>query len=358
MGYYHPNTPEAGGPLVVSTLFGVIALLSCLARTYSVKKRSEGFHLQELYLLIALVLTFVSLGLQWACVVRGGTGRHIGDIDMLDAVLTLKLIIPFEALYGVTLMFIKWSILLFYQRVFGASRPVQWYTRATMVVVFLWMVSVILETFLLCRPLAYNWDTSIEGTCGDRNTVFVIAGATNMLTDFMVLLMPVPIIWKLKLPTSQRIGLVATFSLGLFITAISIIRLKSLIDISFLDPTWTLPMGLLWTVLEPELVILVANFPFLRPYLSMLLPKEWSMSPSSWRRHKDGRDKFERLPADRGLPLQTIGGGWTGSNVAAGVAKPTSSGPPASEESDSEIALTKDSNAGIQVHTMWSVHRE
>lgn len=36
-----------------------------------------------------------------------------------------------------------------------------------------------------------------------------------MVTDFMVLLMPVPIIWKLKLPISQRIALTATFGLGL-----------------------------------------------------------------------------------------------------------------------------------------------
>ncbi|KAI1204348.1 uncharacterized protein F4807DRAFT_447797 [Annulohypoxylon truncatum] len=359
MAYYHPDTPETGGPLAVSTLFGIIALLSCVARVYSVRQRSEKFHLQELYLFIALLLTFTSLGLQWACVVRGGTGRHMEDVDMLDAVLALKLIIPFEALYGVTLMFAKWSILLFYQRVFGVSRSsVRWFARATMVIVFLWMVSVVLETFLLCRPLAYNWDTSIKGSCGDRNTVYVVAGATNMVTDFMVLLIPVPTIWKLSLPISQRIALTATFGLGLFITAISIIRLKSLMDISFTDPTWTLPMGLMWTVLEPELEILVANFPFMRPYLSKILPKKWSLNPSSWRSRKYGNENFERLPADKGVPLQTIGGGWTGSNAMAGVAKPRNGGTPASDGAESERGLTKESDAGIQVHTMWSVSRE
>ncbi|KAI1387562.1 uncharacterized protein F4822DRAFT_406930 [Hypoxylon trugodes] len=362
MTYYEPNTPETGGPLAVSTLFGVIALLSCVARACIIKQRGEKFHPQELYLLIALVLVFSSLGLQWACVVRGGTGRHIGDINRLDAVLTLKLIIPFEALYGVTLMFVKWSILLFYQRVFGASKSIWWVTYAVMAIIFLWMVSVILETFLLCRPLAYNWDTSIEGSCGDRNTVYVVAGATNMATDFMVLLVPVPIIWKLKMPVSQRVGLMATFGLGLFITAISIIRLKSLIDISFTDPTWTLPMGLLWTVLEPELAILVANFPFMRPYLSKLFPKDWSMSPSSWRSRKEDRENFERLEADRAaVPLQTIGGGWTGGSSSAAAAakpKPRSSETAESDGTGSEKELTSSSNAGIGVDTMWSVSRE
>ncbi|KAI0141128.1 hypothetical protein F4776DRAFT_676996 [Hypoxylon sp. NC0597] len=341
MTYYHPDTTKTGGPLVVSTLFGIIAFISCVARAYSVKARSDSFRLQELYLFTALLLTFTSLGIQWACVVRGGTGRHITDVEPLDTVLTLKLIIPFEALYAVTMMLVKWSILLFYHRVLGANRSFfQWFARANMAIVFLWMVSVFLEAFLLCRPLAYNWDTSIEGTCVDRNIMYVIGGAVNMATDFVVLLMPVPIIWNLKMPTSQRLALLATFSLGLFITAISIIRLKSLMEISFIDPTWTLPMAIFWTVLEPELAILVANFPFLRLYLSKLLPKKWALCLSSWRSHREG-ENFERLPTDEAIALQTIGGGLIGSNAIARVSKPESSGLPASIWSDSERGLTR-----------------
>lgn len=112
-------------------------------------------------------------------------------------------------------MFIKWSVLIFYQRLFGVKDSYLWCLRATIVVVFLWMVSVVLETFLLCRPLAFNWDTSIDGICGDRIAVYVIAGATNMVTDFMVLMLPIPMIWRLQISTAKRIGLMLTFSLGL-----------------------------------------------------------------------------------------------------------------------------------------------
>ncbi|KAH8647824.1 hypothetical protein BX600DRAFT_518237 [Xylariales sp. PMI_506] len=137
-----------------------------------------------------------------------------------------------------------------------------------------------------------------------------IASATNMVTDFMVSLIPVPVIWKLNMPTVQCIGIMATFSLGLFITAISVIRIESLLRISFTDPTWNLPMGLFWTVLEPELGILVANFPLMRPYLAGALPSKWSTSSSSWR-GKEYHDNFERRAAERAVPLQNFGGGWT-----------------------------------------------
>ena len=79
----------------------------------------------------------------------------------------------------------------------------------------MWVVSVILETFLLCRPLAYNWDTSISGTCGNRNATYVVAGTLNLVTDLMVMALPLPHIWKLQLSFSKKIALCGVFSLGL-----------------------------------------------------------------------------------------------------------------------------------------------
>ena len=76
-------------------------------------------------------------------------------------------------------------------------------------------MSIVLETFLLCRPLAFNWDSTIPGgVCGARNTVYVSAGSLNVVTDFMVMMLPIPHILKLHLATKRKIGLVLMFSLG------------------------------------------------------------------------------------------------------------------------------------------------
>jgi hypothetical protein len=79
----------------------------------------------------------------------------------------------------------------------------------------MWAISVVLETFLLCRPLTYNWDTTIKGTCGQRNDVYVSAGALNVATDFMVMALPIPHILKLQLAWRRKLGLIVMFSLGL-----------------------------------------------------------------------------------------------------------------------------------------------
>lgn len=109
-------------------------------------------------------------------------------------------------------------------------------------------------------------------------------------------------------------------------TAISIIRIFSLMDISFTDPTFTLPMGLLWTVLEPELAIIIANASFIRSFLRAVGLLEYFSICATWTSRKGTSkfrsSKFEEIPSDHngqnaskghGVELQTIGGGWKAS---------------------------------------------
>lgn len=79
----------------------------------------------------------------------------------------------------------------------------------------MWAVSVILETLLLCRPLAYNWDATIDGVCGEKNATFVAAGTLNLVTDLMVMALPIPHIWKLRLSVPKKLALCLVFCMGL-----------------------------------------------------------------------------------------------------------------------------------------------
>ncbi|KAL3420924.1 integral membrane protein [Phlyctema vagabunda] len=269
---YDLTVPRARDPLIAITVFAAVAVVTTGLRLRARKMRDMRFLLDDYFMLAALFTLFISIGIQFACVLAGGVGRHVEDVDPLDVVKTLKLILPFEALYGVTLCLIKVSIVIFYMRIFGLARGFRMSAYIAIGILVAWALSVILETFLLCRPLAFNWDPTIDGVCGDRNTVYVSAGALNVVTDFMVMALPIPHILSLQLKMRKKLGLVLMFSLGIFITIISIIRIKSLQIISFTDPTFTLPMGLLWTTLEPCLCIINANLPMTRTYLATKLP--------------------------------------------------------------------------------------
>jgi hypothetical protein len=126
----------------------------------------------------------------------------------------LQNLIPNILLWASSLTAIKISILLFYTRIFSVRRFIIT-AYAIMVIVVSWWASVVLEEFLLCRPLAFNWDRTIKGgVCSDIMAAYIAAGVINLCTDLMVLILPVPIILGLMLPVRTKIALTCTFCLG------------------------------------------------------------------------------------------------------------------------------------------------
>lgn len=77
------------------------------------------------------------------------------------------------------------------------------------------MLVVILGSFLICQPLAFNWDQTIDGHCGSSITLWVCHGVLNIVTDLIVLLLPMPYIYSLELSLYKKLVLMATFGLGL-----------------------------------------------------------------------------------------------------------------------------------------------
>jgi hypothetical protein len=86
---------------------------------------------------------------------------------------------------------------------------------ATAVVVFAYWIACILTICLLCRPIQFNWDRSITGTCGDFKAISVFSGAFNMVVDIWVVFLPLPVIWSLQMTLQKKWGITASFALGL-----------------------------------------------------------------------------------------------------------------------------------------------
>ena len=126
------------------------------------------------------------------------------------------MIIVCQVLYAIGLALVKTSMMVLYHKLFGTKSSMRIAIYVTGTIVWAWAMSIILESFLLCHPVAFNWNPTLpEGGCGNRNAAFVVAGVLNMVTDFMVMLLPIPYIWKLQLPVGRKIGLSVAFSIGL-----------------------------------------------------------------------------------------------------------------------------------------------
>lgn len=84
-----------------------------------------------------------------------------------------------------------------------------------MTVIVAWAIATILAGCLICRPFAYNWDKTIPGGyCGDQVTSFTITGIINLVTDVIVLVLPMRNLSKLQMATYKKVTLIAVFGLG------------------------------------------------------------------------------------------------------------------------------------------------
>lgn len=77
-----------------------------------------------------------------------------------------------------------------------------------------WLACTILA-FLGCTPVARNWDKTIAGHCVDLVAFFRWNGICNLVLDVLILLLPLPMVWRLNISVRQRLELSGVFLLGI-----------------------------------------------------------------------------------------------------------------------------------------------
>ena len=69
-----------------------------------------------------------------------------------------------------------------------------------------------------------------------------VLGALNILTDLMILAIPMPLVWKLQADVWRRLSLAFTFMLGGFVVFASIYRFLTIFQFTISDVTCTAPL--------------------------------------------------------------------------------------------------------------------
>lgn len=116
--------------------------------------------------------------------------------------------------YGMSIMLTKLSILTFYLKFVLPGTPLRITIYITMAVVVLYSFITSFVWVYACQPLEKFWDLTItEGTCVNFLKITVFSGAMNVLTDIIILVLPLAILRDLRLPFRQKIiimGIMAT----------------------------------------------------------------------------------------------------------------------------------------------------
>lgn len=76
-----------------------------------------------------------------------------------------------------------------------------------------------LEAVLICRPLRNNWDPQTPSVCGNNKNGVLLGGILNVITDFTMIDLPIPMVWHLQMAPQRKIALTVVFGLGVMYVA-------------------------------------------------------------------------------------------------------------------------------------------
>jgi hypothetical protein len=99
-----------------------------------------------------------------------------------------------------------------------------------------WFFAVTFAVIFQCTPVNFIWNKALaSGHCINFEKFIFSTALINIITDFTLVAMPVPILWKLQMPTAKKIGTCGIFLLPGIVIISSVLRLTTLHTVDTYD---------------------------------------------------------------------------------------------------------------------------
>lgn len=307
-----PNAPTDSngvGLLVAAIVTLVISWLSVALRTYVRAGMIKSFQVDDWVMLAGLANFTVSCSLIFAGL-SYGLGRHNKSLSQQDEIEALKYQALATATYVSNMWLIKLSIGLFLFRL-AARRRYQYILGISIAVVGIWSLVLFFWNVFQCSPVQAQWDYTIlekdpKAHCVSVDEIVNAAYALSALTilsDWLYALLPIPMIWHVKMTIQAKWSVVGVLGLGVFASIATLIRLGFLADIT--DTSDILHAGtdaMIWTLVEPGIAISAASLATIRPLLRRWRIRGFTHSERSRTTGARSQDQGSRPRRGGGMP--------------------------------------------------------
>ncbi|KAK2740127.1 hypothetical protein FQN57_006242 [Myotisia sp. PD_48] len=257
-----------GASMVIIDIVMVCAAIALVLNRFYVRFTTSKGPGSDDYVILCSLVFCIGMNVVNILGVNYGYGQLSSSIPKNDLHTSLK------TLYKMTIGLTKMSILLLYRKIFDTEKfKFRLICDIVFVYVALYALGSTIATIFQCNPIAKTWNKALPGTCINLTAFWYANAASNIITDLIILCLPMPVIKMLRLPVRQRIALTMVFALGVFVCGTSIARMVTL-DLSSksLDANQGTMISTMWTTIEANTAIICACLPMLRIPLSKLMP--------------------------------------------------------------------------------------
>ncbi|KAI2626808.1 hypothetical protein GGS21DRAFT_529265 [Xylaria nigripes] len=273
-----------GGRSVIiwASLFIVLCTLFVILRFVSLKVGRRAIGLEDWLILPAWIIE-IGLCANGICsVIYGGVGRHEAYVvahDPNQLIRWAQTLFATELLYGTVFPIEKTTILLLYLRLFRIHRSFRITTYLLIAYIWVWGISEVIVALSQCIPIAYQWDKTLNGRCIDQLAFYRWVSVPNVIHDVVMLILPLPMVWRLQIDLRQKLALSGVFLIGSIGCIASFVRLFIFFKLNALsDNTWASIQLHSWTLAETGVILISSCLPALWPLITRTMGKIGTLS--------------------------------------------------------------------------------
>jgi hypothetical protein len=284
--YVPPYNGQGVLPLAIILLVGMISIVSLrfYARGYL---RTSVWGWDDWCIIPA---TLISTAINVIAIIeytKLGLGHHAYDLSWYQLSTLYKLIFAHYILYLWAAIFIRLSLILFYLRLLSnTTGPMVIFIRCFMVYLVVLTVVAHFATIFAYSPVSAGYDLNVRlKPFKALNTWLIVTWLSSIyaVTDVITWLLPIQIIWKLKLSARRRLSLFLLFGLGGIVCCVVVLRTTLLKRLySTWDITWGAGSVSLCTIIECDVGIIIASLPALNALLSKAYHSSVSSIKARW----------------------------------------------------------------------------
>jgi len=145
---------------------------------------------------------------------------YVIRVRMRKSLIALQSIGIDQIFYLMGIAFAKLAVLILLFRIFKIDSGFRWVCLVLAPIIFLWsFISCFIRIFQ-CQPFISAWSLryvfahSNGFRCLDRVMLVSVFGCYNISSDFILILLPMPILWGMHLSWQKKLGMAFIFATG------------------------------------------------------------------------------------------------------------------------------------------------
>ncbi|PGH00140.1 hypothetical protein GX51_05953 [Blastomyces parvus] len=273
--------------------------------------KSVGLQLEDLFVVLSW-LSFLAMTILYLIVLPhlySLTGFLSGEKPQYpefvnDALFIKKIFFCTTLLLWVSLWSVKFSLLVLYRRLLSRLKTEIRLWWVVLVFTALNLIGCIISNLTSCESLS-AW-FSLTGCSSPKEVKAQLASlyysfAVDVITDIMIMALPVKLLWSLQLPFIQKASLGALFSVGLICIAMATIRVVQIGTKAENNSTPSSSWLAFWGILEAGIAVIIGCL----PALAIIYRKE----RATRRTYGRGYSSMEGNRNKNSIPLSTTSSG-------------------------------------------------